>query len=165
MSIFHPVRRAASRTFCPFFPMARDNCESATTTRADFFSSSTPTFSMVAGFNASAINTLGSEVQVMMSIFSPRSSRTTACTRDPLMPTQAPTGSTAFSREVTAILVRSPGSRTTALISTIFSITSGTSNSKSLATNCGWLRVRMTWTSFGVRRTSRSMAFTRSPRR
>ena len=45
---------------CPFFPIARDSCESATTTNADFFSSSMPTFSIVAGFNASAINTRGS---------------------------------------------------------------------------------------------------------
>src|SRR5207247_4096225 len=46
-------------------------------------------------------------VHAMMSIFSPRSSRTTAWTREPFIPTQAPTGSTARSREATAILVRS----------------------------------------------------------
>ena len=34
-----------------------------------------------------------SSFQGMMSIFSPWSSLTTACTRLPLMPTQAPTGS------------------------------------------------------------------------
>ena len=48
-----------------------------------------------------------------------------------------PTGSTALSFEETAIFVRSPGSRTMPLISTIFSVTSGTSNWKSLATNWG----------------------------
>ena len=48
-------------------------------------------------------------------------SRTTACTRDPFMPTQAPTGSTWESFDDTAILVRSPASRTTPLTSTIFS--------------------------------------------
>jgi hypothetical protein len=42
---------------------------------------------------------------------SPPSSFTTACTRAPLRPTQAPTGSTASSREKTAILVRLPTSR------------------------------------------------------
>jgi len=47
----------------------------------------------------------------MMSIFSPCSSATTACTRLPRMPTQAPTGSIDESFEVTAILARLPGSR------------------------------------------------------
>ena len=45
----------------------------------------------------------------MMSIFSPCSSPTTACTREPRMPTQAPTGSIEESREITAILAREPG--------------------------------------------------------
>ena len=53
----------------------------------------------------------------MMSIFSPCSSPTTACTREPRMPTQAPTGSIEESREITAILAREPGSRATDLIS------------------------------------------------
>ena len=48
-----------------------------------------------------------------MSIFSPCSSLTTAWTREPRMPTQAPTGSIEESREVTAILAREPGSRAT----------------------------------------------------
>ena len=55
----------------------------------------------------------------MMSIFSPCSSLTTAWTREPRMPTQAPTGSTEESREITAILAREPGSRATALTSTM----------------------------------------------
>ena len=42
----------------------------------------------------------------MMSIFSPCSSATTACTREPRMPTQAPTGSMPESRLTTAILAR-----------------------------------------------------------
>ncbi len=49
----------------------------------------------------------------MMSIFSPCSSFTTAWTRLPRMPTQAPTGSMEESREMTAILAREPGSRAT----------------------------------------------------
>ncbi len=49
----------------------------------------------------------------MMSIFSPWSSLTTAWTRLPRMPTQAPTGSIEESREMTAILARLPGSRAT----------------------------------------------------
>ena len=44
-----------------------------------------------------------------MSIFSPCSSFTTACTRLPRMPTQAPTGSIEASRDTTAILARLPG--------------------------------------------------------
>ena len=55
----------------------------------------------------------------MMSIFSPCSSFTTACTRLPRMPTQAPTGSIELSYEITAIFARLPGSRATALISMI----------------------------------------------
>ena len=53
----------------------------------------------------------------MMSIFSPCSSPTTAWTRLPRMPTQAPTGSIERLLEMTAILARLPGSRATALIS------------------------------------------------
>ena len=56
-----------------------------------------------------------------MSIFSPRSSCTTACTREPFMPTQAPTGSTSRSRELTAIFERAPASRADASMRTIFS--------------------------------------------
>ena len=54
----------------------------------------------------------------MMSIFSPCSSFTTAWTRDPRMPTQAPTGSIERSFERTAILAREPGSRATDTTST-----------------------------------------------
>jgi hypothetical protein len=54
----------------------------------------------------------------MMSIFSPWSSFTTACTREPRMPTQAPTGSMEESLETTAILAREPGSRATDFSST-----------------------------------------------
>ena len=67
-----------------------------------------------------------------MSIFSPRSSCTTACTREPFMPTQAPTGSTSLSRLATAILARPPGSRAAASMTTMPSAISGTSISKSL---------------------------------
>ena len=53
----------------------------------------------------------------MMSMRSPCSSCTTACTRTPRMPTQAPTGSMLESLLITAILARLPGSRATARIS------------------------------------------------
>ena len=52
-----------------------------------------------------------------MSIFSPCISWTTAWTRLPFMPTQAPTGSIELSWLITPILARLPGSRAAALIS------------------------------------------------
>ena len=55
----------------------------------------------------------------MMSTFSPFSSRMIACTREPFMPTHAPTGSTSRSREATATFARSPGSRTHPLTTTV----------------------------------------------
>ena len=61
----------------------------------------------------------GSSEYLMMSIFSPRSSLTTAATRWPLGPTQAPMGSTFSSEDHTAILVRLPASRAMDRISTV----------------------------------------------
>ncbi len=73
----------------------------------------------LAGDRALAAKIAGSSDHSMMSIFSPRNSRMIDCTRDPFMPTQAPTGSTSRSFEMTAILARSPGSRTAALMTTV----------------------------------------------
>jgi hypothetical protein len=70
-----------------------------------------------------------------MSMRSPRSSCTTACTRLPFIPTQAPTGSTSLSRETTAIFARPPGSRAADSMRTMPSYISGTSCSKSLTRN------------------------------
>ena len=70
-----------------------------------------------AGASALTMKVASSGDHWMMSIFSPCSSATTACTREPLMPTQAPTGSMELSLEITAILARLPGSRATARIS------------------------------------------------
>jgi hypothetical protein len=74
----------------------------------------------VTSAGASALHTkrAGSSSKGTMSIFSPRSSWTTAWTRLPFMPTQAPTGSTSRSRR-TAILERAPGSRAHASIRTM----------------------------------------------
>ncbi len=55
----------------------------------------------------------------MMSIFSPFSSWTMACTRMPRGPTQAPTGSTFGIAAAHHDLERLPASRATARISTI----------------------------------------------
>src|SRR5881409_2981652 len=76
-------------------------------------------FDTVAGASARHMYSAGSLLQSTMSILSPRSSCTTACTRVPRMPTQAPTGSTSRSLEVTAIFARPPGSRAAPFTSTM----------------------------------------------
>jgi hypothetical protein len=70
----------------------------------------------VAGWSALTTKVAVSSLQGMMSIFSPCSSCTTAWTRLPFMPTQAPTGSMLESRLITPILARLPGSRAAALM-------------------------------------------------
>ena len=109
----------ARRTFCPRRPIASDNCWSGTTTSMRWRSSSSTTLATSAGASALTTKVAVSIDHGMMSIFSPCSSFTTACTREPRMPTQAPTGSTDESREITAILAREPGSRATAFTSTM----------------------------------------------
>src|SRR5690606_30911387 len=59
----------------------------------------------------------GFSFHTMMSMRSPDSSFETACTREPRMPTQAPTGSMRWSFDFTAILARWPGSRAAPMIS------------------------------------------------
>ena len=71
------------------------------------------------GLNAFLTNTLGSSSHSTMSIFSPPNSLTTASTRTPLAPTQAPTASISPFSEVTLILERSPASRATDLTITV----------------------------------------------
>ena len=80
-------------------------------------SSSITTRLTVAGCKALTMKVAVSSLHGMMSIFSPCNSCTTACTRLPFMPTQAPTGSIELSRLITPILARLPGSRAAALIS------------------------------------------------
>ena len=82
-------------------------------------SSITVTRLTLAGCKAFSANVAGSSWYSMMSIFSPRSSRMIDCTRIPFMPTQAPTGSTSLSFDMTAILVRSPASRAMARMTTV----------------------------------------------
>ena len=74
---------------------------------------------LCAGLRLLMMNCGVSSAKGMMSIFSPFSSRVMACTREPLRPTHAPTGSTSRSLEKTATLARSPGSRTHFLITTV----------------------------------------------
>src|SRR5579884_1745754 len=119
MSMRHPVSLAASRAFWPSLPMASESWLSGTITRAVLVSSLISTRTTLAGLSAFATKVAGSLDHGTMSIFSPRSSSTMDCTRDPLGPTQAPTASTLRSRETTATSRRAPASRAMALISTI----------------------------------------------
>ena len=89
-----------------------------------------------------------------MSIFSPRSSFTTWRTRLPRAPTQAPTGSMLGSFDQTAILVRCPGSRAHAFISTTPSEISGTSSLNSSRISPGCVRDTTIWGPLAVLRTS-----------
>src|SRR5207249_4475005 len=63
-------------------------------------------FFTFAGLSASRTYSFGSELHRMISTFSLLSSRTMFLTREPRMPTQAPTGSTFSFALHTAILVR-----------------------------------------------------------
>ena len=121
MSISQPVSWEASLTFWPRRPIARLSWSSGTTTSVLFFSSSISTLLTSAGASALTMKFAVSCDHGMMSTFSPCSSCTTAWTRLPRMPTQAPIGSIELSWLSTAILARLPGSRATALISMMLS--------------------------------------------
>ena len=99
----------------------------------------------------------------MMSIFSPRSSDTTMRTREPRGPTQAPTGSTPWTLEMTAILERQPASRATLRISTRPSAISGTSSSKRRLMISSERLLRMTCGPLFEDRTSTMTALMRAP--
>src|SRR6184192_4366540 len=154
MSTFQPVRRAASRALSPSLPIASASWSFGTTTVASRLSSSTKTSRTRAGDSAFAMNRAGSVFHGMMSIFSPRSSDTTMRTREPRGPTHAPTGSTPWACDSTAILERYPGSRATPRISTSPSAISGTSSSKSVLISSGSRRERITCGPFVPDRTS-----------
>jgi len=77
-SSFQPESREARRTFCPFLPMASESWSSGTITSMACSSSSMMIFDTLAGASARHTYSAGSLVQGTMSIFSPRSSCTTA---------------------------------------------------------------------------------------
>src|SRR5881398_3526477 len=104
--ISQPVKREVNRAFCPFFPIASESWSSSTEICTLFFSVSKVRFFTFAGFSASRTYSFGSELQRMISTFSLLSSRTMFLTREPRMPTHAPTGSTFLFALRTAILVR-----------------------------------------------------------
>ena len=140
-----PVSLDASLTFCPRLPMATDRKSSGTITSMDRLSSSMMTLDISAGARALQTNFAESICQGMMSIFSPRNSWTTFCTRLPFIPTQAPTGSMSESLDATANFARLPGSRAAPLISTMPSLISGTSVLNRLIRKFGWVRDNMIW--------------------
>jgi len=117
--------------------MASESWSSSTTALMVRVATSLKTLATRAGASASRAKRSGSGDHGTMSIRSPASSLTMLCTREPLSPTQAPTGSMASSREMTATLVRLPASRARARISTTPCWISGTSSLKSAFTNSG----------------------------
>ena len=137
MSILYPVSLAASLAFCPFIPIASDNCLSGTTTFASFVSGSANANTTVAGDKAFSMKIPGFSSHSTISIFSPLNSSLIAVTRVPFIPTHAPTGSTSSLLDHTAILVLEPASLAIALISTVPSATSATSCSKRSLTRSG----------------------------
>ena len=94
----------------------------------------------MAGDSACPTKVAGSGDQSMMSIFSSFSSCITARTRWPIGPMQAPLALTSAWWLTTAILLRCPASRATALISTTPEAISGTSSLNSRSTSPGWVR-------------------------
>ena len=94
ISIPYPVSFAASLTFCPCLPIAKESCCSETTILAFFSSSSATAETTFAGLNALTISCAELLSHSMISICSLPSSLTIALTLAPLIPTHAPTGST-----------------------------------------------------------------------
>ncbi len=104
-----PVSSLASRMFWPPRPIACDSLSSETAMSIEWESSSTMMEVTSAGAMALMTNCALFSSKGMMSTRSPAISFETACTREPRMPTQAPTGSTRGSLLRTAILARTPG--------------------------------------------------------
>ena len=132
-------------------------------TSAVLVASSIRTSFTLAGCSAFATSSAGFALHGTTSIFSPRSSFTTMRTRDPFGPTHAPTGSTPGSFDDTAIFERCPGSRATALISTMPSSISGTSSANSAFSRPGCERDTTICGPFVPLRTSVMYALSRSP--
>ena len=116
-----------------------------------------------AGAKALITNCAGSSAHLIISTRSPPISLDTLCTREPRIPTHAPTGSILLSCERTEIFARKPGSRAALNISIMPSPASGTSKRKSFNTIS---EVTRSNTSCGPRlatRTSIKIARIRSP--
>ncbi len=160
-----PVSSLASFTFWPPRPMACARLSSDTAMSMLCVSSSTTIEATSAGAIALIANCATLSSQSTISIRSPPSSPETACTREPRIPTQAPTGSIRPSLVFTAILALDPGSRAAARISITPSAISGTSILNNSINTSDVVRVR---TSCGPRASGRisfNNARTRSPTR
>src|SRR5204863_487806 len=136
-----PVSWLARRMFWPPRPMACESFSSETAMSMLCESSSTTMDITSAGDMALITNCAGLSTWGMMSTRSPAISLETACTREPRMPTQAPTGSMRGSLLFTAILARTPGSRAAPRMWMSPCPTSGTSSLKSSMRNSGAVRV------------------------
>ena len=143
ISNFQPSSLEVRRALMPLRPIATDKSSSTTSKYILRLSLSKFTFWGTAGFSASANCSIGSSYQRTISTFSPFISRTILFTREPLAPTQAPTGSTLGSVLLTHTFVRYPGSRAMAANETVPSAISATSISKSLRTKLRLERLRM----------------------
>ena len=132
-----PVSSLARRMFWPPRPMACDSFSSVTAMSMECESSSTTIDTTSAGAIALMTNCAGFSSYGMMSTRSPAISLDTACTREPRMPTHAPTGSMRLSLLFTAILARTPGSRAAPRIWIRPWPTSGTSSLNSSIRNSG----------------------------
>ena len=108
-------------------------------------------------------NVAGSSDQSTISIFSPCNSSITARARAPIGPMSEPLGLTPARCERTAIFVRCPASRATAMISTMRSLISGTSRANNCFTSAGWLRDNMISGPFNPCFTSTTKHLMRSP--
>ena len=108
-------------------------------------SSSTTMDSTSAGDMALITSCAGLSSHSTISTRSLSSSFETACTREPRMPTHAPTGSIRWSLVFTAILAREPGSRAAARIWMTSSAISGTSILNSSINISGQERLRINW--------------------
>ncbi len=122
-----PHKSLASRTFWPPRPIACARFSSVTAMSIAWVSSSKTIEATSAGAIALMVNWAGLSSQSTISIRSPANSPETACTLDPRMPTQAPTGSIRPSFVFTAIFALDPGSRAAPKIWITSSDISGTS--------------------------------------
>ena len=136
-----PVNCVAKRTFWPLRPIACAKLASSTAISIACLSSSTTIELTSAGAIALITNCAGLSSQRTISTRSPPNSLVIACTREPRIPTQAPTGSIRLSLLFTAILAREPGSRAALLISINSSPISGTSKRNNSTNISGFARV------------------------
>src|ERR1700722_20136462 len=157
-----PVSSEARRIFWPPRPIACESFSSDTAISIECESSSTTIEVTSAGAMALMTNCALLSSNGMMSTRSPAISLDTACTREPRMPTHAPTGSTRGSLLRTAIFARTPASRAAARMLIRPWPTSGTSSLNNSIKNSGAVRDRNNCGPRGSVRTSFKYALMRS---